>query len=142
MAGKACYRIGEVAELLTTSPDTARRWADSGRLRTRRTAGGQRVVDGAVLARFLLQLTKTPEADVVIGQSARNRFPGIVTRVVKDRVMAQVEIQAGPHRVVSLMTREAVDELELTPGQRAIAVVKATTVIVELPRAHQKRANQ
>ncbi len=142
MAGKACYRIGEVAELLTTSPDTARRWADSGRLRTRRTAGGQRVVDGAVLARFLLQLTKTREADVVIGQSARNRFPGIVTRVVKDRVMAQVEIQAGPHRVVSLMTREAVDELELSPGQRAIAVVKATTVIVELPRAHQKRANQ
>jgi molybdopterin-binding protein len=142
MTSKACYRIGEVAELLGTSSDTARRWADSGRLRTRRTAGGQRVIDGVVLARFLLQLSKTPQADVVIGQSARNRFPGIVTRVVKDRVMAQVELQAGPHRVVSLMTREAVDELELAPGQRAIAVVKATTVIVEVSRAHRKRGSQ
>ena len=142
MARKVCYRIGEVAELLGTSPDTARRWADSGRLRTRRTAGGQRVVDGVVLARFLLQLTKTPEADVIIGRSARNRFPGIVTRVVKDRVMAQVELQAGPHRVVALMTREAADELKLAPGQRAIAAVKATTVIIEVPRAHRKSGNQ
>ena len=140
MPRKAQYRIGEIAELLGTSPDTARRWADSGRLRTRRTAGGQRVVDGAALARFLAGPTKTSEGNVVIGQSARNRFPGIVTRVIKDRVMAQVEIQAGPHRVVSLMTREAVDELKLAPGMRAVAVVKATTVIIELPRARRKSA--
>jgi molybdopterin-binding protein len=130
--------MGEVATLLGTSPDTARRWTDSGRLRTRRTAGGQRVVDGTTLARFLQHLTKAPEPDLGIGRSARNRFPGIVTRVLKDRVMAQVEIQAGPHRVVSLMTREAVDELELAPGVRAVAVVKATTVVVEVPRAGPK----
>jgi len=141
MAAKPYYRIGEVADFLGMSPDTVRRWADGGRLQTRRSAGGHRVVDGVILARFLAALAKAaPRPDVVIGRSARNRFPGIVTRVVKDRVMAHVEMQAGPHRVVSLMSREAADELRLAPGVRAIAAVKATNVVVELPRSHRKES--
>jgi molybdopterin-binding protein len=119
--------------MLRVSPDTVRRMVDDGRLRAVRSSGGQRLIDGASLAR--LAKPKRPKApEVVVGQSARNRFPGIVTRVVKDRVAAQVEIQAGPHRLVSLLTREAVDELGLMPGMPAIAVVKATNVGVELPR--------
>lgn len=138
--GKSQFRMGEVAELVGASVDTVRRWADSGRLPTRRTRGSQRVVEGGALARFLVAMAKAPEPGVIVGQSARNRFPGVVTRVVKDRVMAHVEIQAGPHRVVSLMTREAADELGLAPGVRAIAAVKATTVIVEVPEARGRRA--
>ena len=114
------------------SVDTVRRLADDGTLRTRRSSGGQRLIDGADLARFLEEQGRTPEP-VIVGQSARNRFPGIVTRVVKDKVAAQVEIQAGPHRLVSLMTREAADELGLEPGSRAVAAVKATNVVVEVP---------
>ncbi len=140
MSRNSTYRIGEVASLLGTSPDTVRRWADAGRLRTRRTTGGHRVVDGTVLADFLAAVAKAPEPDLIVGQSARNRFPGIITRVVKDRVMAHVEIQAGPHRVVSLMSREAADELALTPGMRAIAAVKATNVIVEVTRPRRKES--
>jgi molybdopterin-binding protein len=109
--------------------------ADSGQLETRRTDGGHRVVDGAALARFLVEHTGVPEAGAIVGQSARNRFPGIVTRVVRDQVTAQVEVQAGPHRIVSLMTAEAVDELGLEPGVLAIAAVKATQVVVEVPQA-------
>ena len=127
------YRIGRAAAMLRVSPDTVRRMVDDGRLRAVRSSGGQRLIDGASLAR--LSKPKAPKApEVVVAQSARNRFPGIVTRVVKDRVAAQVEIQAGPHRFVSLLTREAVDELGLKPGMPAIAVVKATNVGVELPR--------
>jgi molybdopterin-binding protein len=129
----ASYRIGEAAELLGVSVDTVRRWVDSGRLGARRTEGGQRVVDGAALAEFVSGLQHAPERDEVIARSARNRFPGIVTRVVKDEIVAQVELQAGPHRVVSLMTREAADELGLAPGVQAVAAVKATNVVVELP---------
>jgi len=127
------YRPGEVADLLGVSVDTVRRWGDSGRVRTTRTSGGQRLIDGADLARFLAEQPDPHEPDAIVGQSARNRFSGIVTRVLKDKVMAQVEIQAGPHRVVSLMTREAADELGLAPGVLAVAAVKATTVVVELP---------
>jgi molybdopterin-binding protein len=127
------YRMGQAAELLGVSVDTVRRWADDGRLQTTRTSGGQRLVDGAALARLSLQLAETPEPETIVGQSARNRFTGIVTRVVKDKVTAQVEIQAGPYRVVSLMTREAADELALAPGVLAVAAVKATNVVVELP---------
>jgi molybdopterin-binding protein len=127
------YRMGQAAELLGVSVDTVRRWADGGRLRTTRTSGGQRLVDGAALARLSLQLAEAPEPETIVGQSARNRFTGIVTRVVKDKVTAQVEIQAGPYRVVSLMTREAADELALAPGVLAVAAVKATNVVVELP---------
>jgi molybdopterin-binding protein len=127
------YRIGQAAELLGVSVDTVRRWADAGRLGTNRTEGGQRVVDGASLAEFMASLRHLPEHDQVIAQSARNRFPGIVTRVAKDEIMAQVELQTGPYRVVSLMTREAADELGLAPGVLAVAAVKATNVVVELP---------
>jgi molybdopterin-binding protein len=127
------YRVGQAAELLGVSVDTVRRWADAGRLGTTRTEGGQRVVDGASLAEFMASLRHLPEHDQVIAQSARNRFPGIVTRVAKDEIMAQVELQTGPYRVVSLMTREAADELGLAPGVLAVAAVKATNVVVELP---------
>jgi len=129
----ARYRIGQVAELLGVSPDTARRWADTGRLRAIGMEGGQRLVDGAELARFAAGLPEPAKADLAVASSARNRFAGIVTRVRKDGVMAQVEIQAGPHRVVSLMSREAADELRLVPGVRAVASVKSTNVVVELP---------
>jgi molybdopterin-binding protein len=127
------YRMGQVADLLGVSVDTARRWADMGRLGVRRTEGGQRVVDGAALAEFMASLRHIPEHDEVVAQSARNRFQGIVTRVVKDEIVAKVELQTGPYRVVSLMTREAADELGLAPGMLAVAAVKATNVVVELP---------
>jgi molybdopterin-binding protein len=128
------YRAGQVAALLGVSPDTVRRWADSGRLETSRTPGGQRVIDGPSLARFLTETAVTPELEPVVGQSARNRFPGVVTRVEKDRLVALVEIQAGPHRVVSMMTREAADELGLEPGDLAVAAVKSTNVVVEVTK--------
>lgn len=119
--------------MLGVSADTVRRMVDDGRLRAVRSAGGQRMVEGASLA-AVAKPRKAQREEAVVGQSARNRFPGIVTRVIKDRVAAQVEIQAGPHRLVSLLTREAVDELGLGPGMSAVAVVKATNVVVELPR--------
>jgi len=128
------YRISQAAKTLGVSADTVRRMVDDGRLRAVRSSGGQRLVDGASLAR-LAKPARAKAPDVVVARSARNRFPGIVTRVVKDRVAAQVEIQAGPHRLVSLLTREAVDELDLKPGMPAVAVVKATNVGVELPGA-------
>ena len=126
-------RIGEAAELLGVSVDTVRRWADAGRLGSTRTAGRQREVDDADVARLAAERAEHEPAPVIVGQSARNRFTGIVTRVVKDKVMAQVEIQAGPHRIVSLLSREACDELGLRPGVAAVAAVKATNVIVEVP---------
>lgn len=127
------FRIGQAAELLGVSTDTVRRWADAGDLPFRRSAGGQRLVAGAALAAFVVEHAPTSELGSITAQSARNRFPGLVTRVVRDTVMAQVEIQAGPHRVVALMTREAADELGLEPGVLAVAVVKATNVIVDVP---------
>lgn len=129
----ASYKIGEVAQLLGVSVDSVRRLADTGRLTTVRTTGGHRVVEGRQLARFMASTPIEHKPETTVSRSARNHFPGIVTRVVKDRVAAQVEMQAGPHRVVSLMTREAADELGLAPGMRAVAVVKATNVIIELP---------
>jgi molybdopterin-binding protein len=128
----AQYRIGQVAELLAVSPDTARRWVDSGKLATVRTEAGHRLVEGSELARFLAARPQPPRQPIG-DQSARNRFSGVVTRVLKDGVMAQVELQAGPHRVVSLISREAAEDLGLEPGVRAIASVKSTNVIVELP---------
>lgn len=117
------------------SVDTVRRLADSGRLKTFRTPAGQRQVDAEDLARHLASSPPAEPAAPIVGQSARNRFAGIVTRVIKDGVMAQVEIQAGPFRVVSLMSREAADELGLAAGVRAIATVKATNVMVEVAQA-------
>jgi molybdopterin-binding protein len=127
------YRLSQAAKMLGVGPDTVRRMVDDGRLRAARSSGGQRLVDGASLA-LLAKPAGKKSAAVVVAQSARNHFPGIVTRVIKDRVAAQVEIQAGPHRLVSLLTREAVDELGLKPGMPAVAVIKATNVGVELRR--------
>jgi len=131
----ASYKIGDVAELLGVSVDSVRRLTDSGRLATVRTAGGQRVVDGRQLARFMAKTPADVKPETTVSRSARNHFQGIVTRVVRDRVMAQVELQAGPNRLVSLISREAADELGLAPGVRAVAVVKATNVLIELPEA-------
>lgn len=131
----ATYRIRQAAELLGVSDDTVRRWADSGRL-TLTSDGTRQVVDGqqlATLAQELAASTEQPEPGPVVSASARNRFVGLVTRVVRDTVMAQVEIQAGPHRVVSLLSREAADELALEPGVLAIATVKSTNVGIERP---------
>ena len=119
--------------MLGISVDTVRRMVDDGRLLAVRTAGRQRLIDGESLA-AIAKPKRPPRREQPARQSARNRFPGIVTRVIKDRVAAQVEIQAGPHRLVSLLTREAVDDLDLKPGMPAIAIVKATNVSVELPR--------
>jgi molybdopterin-binding protein len=128
----ASYRSDEVAELLGVSVGTVRHWADSGKVKLESAEGDQRLIDGADLARFLQEQASPPEPTTIVGQSARNRLPGIVTRVLVDGVMAQVEIQAGTHRVVSLMTREAAEELRLAPGVLAVAAVKATQVVVEL----------
>lgn len=127
------YRLREAAELLGVSDDTVRRWAESGRLATGSDAVGRRVVDGAVLARFAEEnAAAVPVVGSVVRESARNRFVGLVTRVTRDTVMAQVEMQCGPYRVVSLMSREAADDLGLHPGVRAIASVKSTNVVVEI----------
>lgn len=127
------YRIGQAAELLGVSVDTMRRWADAGRVKVSRTEGGRRLIDGVDLAKLAIEVAEAAEPEHAATRSARNSFTGIITRVVKDKVAAQVELQAGPHRVVSLMTREAVDELDLKPGVLATAVVKATNVVIEIP---------
>ena len=131
------FRIKEAAGLLGVSDDTLRRWADGGRVETTTDASGRRAVDGVALARLAQDLAETAdhaEGKTVVAHSARNRFQGLVTRVVRDTVMAQVEIQAGPYRVVSLLSREAADELSLEPGMLAVATVKATNVSVEIPQ--------
>jgi len=126
------YRLKEVGQLLGVSDDTVRRWADRGRFSTQQDDNGHRVVEGAELARFAQELAASAEAaSTPVATSARNRIVGLVTRVVRDTVMAQVEMQAGPYRVVSLMSREAADELSLEPGVLAAAVVKSTNVVVE-----------
>jgi molybdopterin-binding protein len=127
------YRIGEAAELLRVSPDTIRRWVDAGRLQAGRDAHDHRVIEGADLAEFARALATSEDSEPG-WSSARNRMAGIITSVTRDAVMAQVELQAGPFRVVSLMSREAVDDLNLQVGDLAVAVVKSTNVIIELGR--------
>jgi len=126
-------RIGQAAELLGVSTDTLRRWAASGRIRVRRSSGGQRLVGLTELRRLQRERRERTKQRPIVAQSARNRFPGIVTRVEKDRVAAVVEVQAGPHRLVSLMTAEAATELRLGPGRSVVCVIKATNVVVEVP---------
>jgi len=136
------FRITEAAQLLGVSDDTLRRWADAGRIRTS-TEGGRQVVSGADLARLAEEVAaaaERPASRRIGAASARNRFTGLVTKVTRDAVMAQVEIQAGPHRVVSLLSREAADELGLEPGVIAVASIKATNVVVEVPEASGSRA--
>ena len=126
------YRLKEVAQLLGVSDDTARRWAERGKLATDKDATGHMVVAGPELARFAQEQAASVDSLVAPGAtSARNRMVGLVTRVTRDKVMAQVEMQAGPHRLVSLMSREAADELQLEPGVLAAAVVKSTNVVIE-----------
>lgn len=126
------YRISEVSQLLGVSDDTVRRWIDARHLAAATDASGRKVVDGAELAAFAKHQAKAVDDPTGVNRSARNRFVGLVTEVHADKVMAQVEIQCGPFRVVSLMSTEAVRELGLRPGVLATAVVKATQVIVEL----------
>lgn len=127
------FRIREAADLLGVSDDTVRRWVDAGGIASSLDDAGRKVVDGASLAEFARSHAAATQDPSGVGRSARNRFVGLVTRVVADEVMAQVEMQCGGHRVVSLMSSEAVRELGLEPGVVAVAVVKATTVVVETP---------
>jgi molybdopterin-binding protein len=127
------YRMGEAADLLGVSSDTLRRWADAGRIGATRTSGGHRLIDGAALAELAVELASDQKAPRIARESVRNHFLGLVTEVAKDGVMAQVKLQAGPYQVVSLISREAADELALVPGMLAVAAIKATNVVIELP---------
>ncbi|QNE34742.1 TOBE domain-containing protein [Leifsonia shinshuensis] len=124
-------RVRDAASFLGVSDDTVRRWIDAGVLSSAKDEGGRTVVDGLELAQLAKQNAVLPTDPSGVGRSARNRFVGIVTDIVMDTVMAQVELQCGPHRVVSLISSEAVRELGLELGSVAVAVVKATNVIVE-----------
>jgi molybdopterin-binding protein len=129
-------RISEVAALLGVSDDTVRRWADAGRLPVRKDRAGRMVAKGTDVARLAREVAAdTPQPGRIVDESARNRFRGIVTNVTRDKVMAQVEIQAGPFRVVSLMSREAADDLGLQAGVVAVASVKSTQVVVGIPES-------
>ncbi|WP_124275214.1 helix-turn-helix transcriptional regulator [Streptomyces sp. ADI93-02] len=125
------YTIGQAARLLGVSPDTARRWADAGRVATHRDESGRRLIDGRDLAAFSVEVGQSGGDEEASYTSARNAFPGIVTAVKLGDVAAQVEIQAGPHRLVSLLTREAVEELGLEVGIQATARVKSTSVHID-----------
>ncbi len=130
-------RIGAAAELLDVSVATLRRWESEGRIRSSRSAGGQRTIALSEVERLRRGRRATDRARAT--RSARNRFEGIVTRVERDKVAAIVEVLAGPHRIVSLVTREAVDDLRLEVGDEVVAVVKATNVMVELREQRSRR---
>ena len=125
--------------MLRVSVETLRRWETEGRLRMERSSGGQRIVPIGEVTRLLADRRAQSQERPIVAGSARNRFPGIVTRIEKDRVAAVVEVIAGPHRMVSLMTAEAVDEMGLKVGDEAVCVVKATNVIVEVPSRKDAR---
>ena len=127
------FRIAEAARLLGISDDTVRRWVEAGTLPVQTDASHRKVVDGAALAEFARRNANAAPDPSGVGRSARNRFVGLVTEVITDKVMAQVEMQCGPHRVVSLMSSEAARELGLAPGVLAVAVIKSTNVVVETP---------
>jgi molybdopterin-binding protein len=128
-------RIRQAAELLGVSDDTVRRWINHGTLAVSYDTSGRKVIASEVLAEFSRSNAPAPPPDPLgVGSSARNRFVGLVTKVTSDKVMTQVEMQCGPFSVVSLMSTDAAQELKLRPGSVAVAVVKATTVIVETAR--------
>jgi molybdopterin-binding protein len=131
--GAPVLRVGQAAEILGVSVETLRRWGSEGRIELQRSGGRQRLVPLAEVSRLLDERRRSAIERPIVARSARNRFAGIVTRIEKDRVAAVVEVQAGPHRLVSLMTAEAVDELALRVGDEAVCVVKATNVVVEIP---------
>jgi molybdopterin-binding protein len=134
-------RLGQAADMLGVTVETLRRWEAAGRLTLHRSAGGQRVVHIDEVTRLLADRRRaTPERSTV-ARSARNQFDGIVTRIDRDRVASVVEVLAGAHRVVSLMTTEAVDELGLQVGDDAVCIVKATNVIVEVPAGRRRRTH-
>jgi molybdopterin-binding protein len=138
----ATIRVGQAAEMLGVTVETVRRWETEGRLRLERSSGGQRLVALAEVTRLLAERRRAGVERPIVAGSARNRFPGIVTRIQRDEVAAVVEIVAGPHRIVSLMTAEAVDELGLQVGDEAVGVVKATNVIVEVPSGKESRGER
>ena len=138
-SGATRLRVGQAAEMLGVTVETLRRWEAEGRLQMTRSGGGQRMVDVAEVTRLLAERRRASTDRPIVAQSARNRFAGIVTRIEKDRVAAVVEVVAGPHRLVSLMTAEAVDDLGLEVGREAMCVVKATNVIVEIPSPREGR---
>lgn len=123
------YRIGEAAAMLGVRVETLRRWGRDGKLETMRTSGRQRLIPAPEVARLLAERRERPR---VTSASVRNRFPGVVTEVKRDKLAATVEILAGPHRILAFVTREAVDEMGLRPGMRAVATVKATNVMLEV----------
>jgi molybdopterin-binding protein len=133
-------RVGQAAEMLQVSVETLRRWESEGRLKVERSGGGQRLVPIGEVTRLLAEKRAQALDRPIVAGSARNRFPGIVTRIEKDRVAAVVEVIAGPHRMVSLMTAEAVDEMGLKVGDEAVCVVKATNVIVEISARRESHA--
>ena len=138
-ARSTSLRVGQAAEMLQVSVETLRRWETEGRLQMKRSAGGQRIVPIGEVTRLLAERRAQAQDRPIVAGSARNRFPGIVTRIEQDRVAAVVEVIAGPHRMVSLMTAEAVDEMGLKVGDEAVCVVKATNVIVEVPARRESR---
>jgi molybdopterin-binding protein len=133
-------RVGQAAEMLGVTVETLRRWEAGKRLAMTRSSGGQRLVPIEEITRLLAERRRAGSDRPTVARSARNRFEGIVTRIEKDRVAAVVEVLAGPHRVVSLMTAEAVEELGLRVGDEAICIVKATNVIIEVPSLRESRA--
>ncbi len=136
----APLRLGQAAEMLGVSVDTLRRWEVAGLVRVTRSAGGQRLIEMDEVARLRDERRRASTDRPIVAQSARNRFPGIITRVERDGVAAVVEVMAGPHRLISLMTAEAVVELDLKVGDEAVCVVKATNVIVEIPSPKESHA--
>jgi molybdopterin-binding protein len=132
-------RVGQAAEMLGVSIETLRRWGADGTIRMERSTGGHRVVSIAEVTRLLNERRRQTHDRPIVAQSARNRFPGVVTRVERDGVAAVVEVMAGPHRLVSLLTAEAVLELDIEVGDEVVCVVKSTDVIVEIPSAKEVR---
>ncbi len=126
------YRIGEAADLLGVRVETVRRWERDGKVKAIRTLGGQRLIPADEVARLRAERRERPR---VTAGSVRNRFPGVITEVKRDKLAATVEILAGPHRILAFITREAVDEMNLKPGMHAVATVKATNVMVEVAQA-------